>query len=161
VEEEVEGMGEEDLEKHRVVEESIESTRREEEEVHRAVEDSFESLREDRVCVWLKAKNKGMKAATTLQIPGSRFDDVICEAWMSAAARRKAAGKLRQRPRCWAATTILSARGQRSTMQIHQAALPQAPGGGHVLNNAEALSSSVSSESGPVTDVSSGDEGDV
>jgi hypothetical protein len=29
-----------------------------------AVEDSFESLREDRVCAWLRAKNKGMKATT-------------------------------------------------------------------------------------------------
>jgi hypothetical protein len=39
VEEEVDRMGEEDSEEHRVVEESIE-----EEEVHRVVEDSFESL---------------------------------------------------------------------------------------------------------------------
>jgi hypothetical protein len=61
VEEEVEGMEEEDLEEHRVVEESIASARREEEEVHHAVEDSFESLREDRVRGWLRTNNKGMK----------------------------------------------------------------------------------------------------
>jgi hypothetical protein len=85
------GDGEEDLEEHRVVEESIESARREEEEVHRAVEDSFESLREDRVHAWLRAKNKGMKAAASPQIPASRFNDAIREVWMSAAARRKAA----------------------------------------------------------------------
>jgi hypothetical protein len=47
VEEEGEGMGEENLEEHRVVEDSIESARCEEEEVHCTVEDSFESLRED------------------------------------------------------------------------------------------------------------------
>jgi hypothetical protein len=33
---------------------------------------------------------------------------------------------LGQRPRCWAAPTILLARGQCSTMHTHQAALPQA-----------------------------------
>jgi hypothetical protein len=71
VEKEVEGMGEEDLEEHRVVEESIESARRGKEEVHRTVENSFESLREDRVCAWLRAKNKGMKATASLQIPTS------------------------------------------------------------------------------------------
>jgi hypothetical protein len=48
------------------VEESIDSARREKEEVHRAVEDSFDSLREDQVRAWLKAKNKGMKAAASL-----------------------------------------------------------------------------------------------
>jgi hypothetical protein len=37
VEEELEGMEEEDLQEHRVVEESIKSARREEEEVYRAV----------------------------------------------------------------------------------------------------------------------------
>jgi hypothetical protein len=66
VEEEVEGMGEEDLEEHRVVGESIELARCEEEEVHHAVVDSFESLHEDRVRAWLRAKNKGMKAAASL-----------------------------------------------------------------------------------------------
>jgi hypothetical protein len=77
VEEEAEGMGEEDLEEHRVVEESIGSVWREEEEVHHMVEDSFESLREDRVHAWLRAKNKGMKATAYLQIPASRFNDAI------------------------------------------------------------------------------------
>jgi hypothetical protein len=91
MEEEVEGMGEADLEEHRVVEESIESVRREEEKVHHAVEVSFESLREDRVCAWLWAKNKGMKAAASLLIPATRFDDAIRKVWMSIAARRKAA----------------------------------------------------------------------
>jgi hypothetical protein len=89
VEEEAEGMGEEDLEEHRVVEESIGSVRREEEEVHHMVEDSFESLREDRVHAWLRAKNKGMKAVASLQIPASRFDDAVHEVWMSATAMRK------------------------------------------------------------------------
>jgi hypothetical protein len=41
VEEEVEGMGEEDLEEHRVVEESIKSVQCEKEEQHRVVEDSL------------------------------------------------------------------------------------------------------------------------
>jgi ferritin-like metal-binding protein YciE len=90
VEEEVEGMGEEDLEEYPVVEESIESARCEEEEVHRTVEDLFESLREDRVSVWLRATNKGMKEAASLQITGSRSDDAIREGSMSVAARRKA-----------------------------------------------------------------------
>jgi hypothetical protein len=52
-EEEVEGMGKEDLEEHRMVEESIESARHEEEEVHRTVEESFESLHKDQVRAWL------------------------------------------------------------------------------------------------------------
>jgi hypothetical protein len=73
------------------VEESIESARCEEEEVHRTVEDSFESLGKDQVRAWLRAKNKGMKAATSLQIPTSRFDDAIREFWMPDVARRKAA----------------------------------------------------------------------
>jgi hypothetical protein len=91
VEEEAQGMGEEYLEEHRVVEESIESVWREEEEVHRVVEDSFESLHEDWVCAWLRAKNKGMKAVTSLRTPACRFDNAICEVWMPIAARRKAA----------------------------------------------------------------------
>jgi hypothetical protein len=91
VKEAVEGMGEEDLEEHRVVEESIESKWREEEEVHHTVEDSFKSLREDRVRACLMAKNKGMKAAASLLIPVGRFDDAIHEVWKSAVARRKAA----------------------------------------------------------------------
>jgi hypothetical protein len=90
VEEEVEGMGEEDLEEHRVVVESIELARHEEEEVHHAVEDSFESLREDRVRAWLRAKNNGTKAATALQIPASSFDDAIREVWMPTPSRRRA-----------------------------------------------------------------------
>jgi hypothetical protein len=90
VEEEVEGMGEEDLEEHRIVEDSIESVRREEEEVHRMVENSFDSLCQDRVRSWLRAKNKGMTASASLQIPANRFDNAIREVWMSAAARRKA-----------------------------------------------------------------------
>jgi hypothetical protein len=45
VDEEVEGMREENLEEHRVVEESIESVLREEEVEHRTVQDSFDSLR--------------------------------------------------------------------------------------------------------------------
>jgi hypothetical protein len=49
VEEEVRGMGKEDMEEHRVVEESIKSAQREEEEVRCVVEDSFEFLREDRL----------------------------------------------------------------------------------------------------------------
>jgi hypothetical protein len=77
------------------VEESIESTRHEEEEVHHAVEDSFETLCEDQVRAWLRAKNKGMKAAASLQIPASWFDDTIHEVWMSTAARRKAASEAR------------------------------------------------------------------
>jgi hypothetical protein len=77
VEEEAEGMGEEDLEEHKVVEESIGSARHGEEEVHHVVEDSFESLREDRVHALLRAKNKGMKVAAYLQIPASRFNDAI------------------------------------------------------------------------------------
>jgi hypothetical protein len=89
VEEEVEGMGEEDLEEHRVVEESIESARREEEEVHHMVEYLFQSLSEDLVQAWLRAKNKGMKATSSLQIPVSSFNDAIREVWMSAEARRK------------------------------------------------------------------------
>jgi hypothetical protein len=91
VEEEVEGMGKEDLEEHRVVEESIESARHEKEEVRRAVEDSFESLREDWVRAWLRAKNKGMKAAAALQIPANSFNDAICEVWLPTPARRRAA----------------------------------------------------------------------
>jgi hypothetical protein len=91
VEEGIEGMGEEDLEEHRVVEESIKLARHEEEEVHRTVEDSFESLREERVHAWLMAKNKVMKASASLQIPTSKFDDAIHEVWMSAAARSKTA----------------------------------------------------------------------
>jgi hypothetical protein len=79
----------------KVVEESIESVQREKEEVHHAVEDSFESLREDQVRVWLKAKNKGMKAAASLHIRASRFDAAIREVWMSAVARRKAAWEAR------------------------------------------------------------------
>jgi hypothetical protein len=111
MEEEVEGMGEEDLEEHTVVEESIESARREEEEVHRAVEDSFESLHEYRVRAWLRAKNKGMKAVASLQIPASRFDDAIREVWMSAAAGARPPGKLGQWPQRRAAPTISPARG--------------------------------------------------
>jgi hypothetical protein len=61
VEEEVEVMGEEDLEEHSVVEESIDSARREEEEVLRVVQDLFESLCEDGVSARLRAKSKGMK----------------------------------------------------------------------------------------------------
>jgi hypothetical protein len=91
VEEEVEAIWEEDLEEHRVAEESIELAWREEEEVHRAVEDSLESLRENWVGALLRAKNRGMKATASLQILANRFDDVIREVWMSAAARRKAA----------------------------------------------------------------------
>jgi hypothetical protein len=67
------------LEEHRVVEKSIKLAWREEEEVHRAVEDSSESLREDRLRAWLRAKNKGMKASTSMQIPASRFEDAIRE----------------------------------------------------------------------------------
>jgi hypothetical protein len=66
VEQEVEGMGEEDLEEHSVVDESIESARHEEKEVHHAVEDSFEPLRKGRVRAWLRDNNKGMKATTSL-----------------------------------------------------------------------------------------------
>jgi hypothetical protein len=44
MDEEVEGMREENLEEHRVVEESIESVLREEEVDHRTMEDSFDSL---------------------------------------------------------------------------------------------------------------------
>jgi hypothetical protein len=73
------------------VEESIELVRHEEEEVHHMVEDSFKSLCEDQVRAWLRAKNKGMKAMSSLQIPASRFDDAIHEFWMPDAARRKAA----------------------------------------------------------------------
>jgi hypothetical protein len=59
------------------MEESIKLAWREEEEVHRAVEDSFESLCEDRLHAWLRAKNKGIKASTSMQILASRFDDAI------------------------------------------------------------------------------------
>jgi hypothetical protein len=94
VEEELEGMEEEDLEEHRMVEESIESVRRGEVEVHHAVVDSFESLCEDRLRAWLRAKNKGMKAAASPQFPMSRFD-AIREIWLTATARRKAAWEAR------------------------------------------------------------------
>jgi hypothetical protein len=63
VEEELDGMEEEDLEEHKMVEESTESTWRKEEDVHRAVEDSFESLCKDQLHAWLRAENQGMKAA--------------------------------------------------------------------------------------------------
>jgi hypothetical protein len=65
--------------------------RHEEEEVHPTVEESFESLREDRVLALLRAHDKGMKAAASLQIPVCRFDNAIREVWMSAVARGKAA----------------------------------------------------------------------
>jgi hypothetical protein len=84
----VEGVGEEDLEEHRVVVESTELAWREEEEVHHTVEDLLESLREDRVCPWLMTKNKGIKAPASLQIPAIRFDGVIrgggCPPWLGA-----------------------------------------------------------------------------
>jgi hypothetical protein len=57
--------------------------------VHRAVADLFNSLHEGWVCAWPRAKNKGMKAAASLQIPTSRFDDAVHEVWMSATAMRK------------------------------------------------------------------------
>jgi hypothetical protein len=87
---EVEGM-EDDFEEHRMVEKSIASAWHEGEEVHRTVEDSFGWRREDRVRAWLRAMNKGMKASASSQILVSRFEDAICEVWMSVAARRKAA----------------------------------------------------------------------
>jgi hypothetical protein len=129
VEEEVEGTGKEDLEEHRVVEESIESARRVEEEVHCAVEDSFESLREDRVRAWLRAKNKGMKVAASLQITASRFDDAIREVWMSVAARHKAVWEARTAASMSGCNNHFVGEGQRSTIQKHQATLPQAPAG--------------------------------
>jgi hypothetical protein len=154
------GWGGEDLEDHRVVEESIKSARHEEEEVHRAVEDSFESLREDRIRAWLRAKNIGMKASSSLQIPANRFDNVIHEVWMSATARRKAA---------WEAWAAASMSGCNNHFTSEGAVLDNADtssssalgsgGGDHVLDNADASSSS--GGSGPVIDVSSGDEGEV
>jgi hypothetical protein len=63
VEEELDGVEEEDLEEHKMVEESTESIRCKEEDVHRTVEDSFESLCKDRLHAWPRAKNQGMKAA--------------------------------------------------------------------------------------------------
>jgi hypothetical protein len=123
MEEEVEGVGEEDLEEHRVVEESIELVLRGEEEVHHVMEDYFKSLCEDRVRAWLRAKNKVMKAATSLQIPDSRFHDMIREVLMSVAARRKAA---------WEARAAASTSGCNN----HFA------GKGPALNNAYASSSS-------------------
>jgi hypothetical protein len=57
-----------------VVEESIASVWHEEDGVHHTVDDLFESLREDRVCAWLRVKNKCMKAAASQQITmSSRF----------------------------------------------------------------------------------------
>jgi hypothetical protein len=92
LEEETEEIHEIDLEDHRMVEESITSMRHEEEEVHQAVDDSFEALCEDRLRTWMRAKNNGIKATIcSPQIPVSRFDITICEIWMTAAARRKAA----------------------------------------------------------------------
>jgi hypothetical protein len=67
------------LEEHKVVEESITSMWHEEEEVHRVGEDSFKSLHEDRARAWLKAKNKGMKAVASPQIPVSSLDNAIRE----------------------------------------------------------------------------------
>jgi hypothetical protein len=55
------------------------------------VEDLFESLREERVRAWLTTKNKGIKAAASLKIPATRFDDAIRKVWISATARCKAA----------------------------------------------------------------------
>jgi hypothetical protein len=171
-EEEVNGMGKEDLEDHRVVEESIESAPCEEEEVHRAVDDSFESLREDQVCAWLSAKNKGMKATASLQIPANRFNDPIREVWMSVAARRKAAWEAWVAASMSGCTNHSPARWQRSTMQTHQAALAQDPAGaaicsmvqthlGHMLNGADASSTSGSHGGGLVIDVSFEYEEDV
>jgi hypothetical protein len=90
VEEEVTGMGEEDLEEHRMVEESIELVQRERRSASR-VGGLLLVSREDRVCDRLRAKNKGMKVVSSLQIPGSMFDDAIREVLMSATTRRKAA----------------------------------------------------------------------
>jgi hypothetical protein len=92
LEEETEEIHEIDLEDHRMVEESITLMRHEEEEVHQAVDDSFEALCEDRLRTWMRVKNNGIKATIcSPQIPVSRFDITICEIWMTAAARRKAA----------------------------------------------------------------------
>jgi hypothetical protein len=161
-EEEVEGMVEEDLEEHRVVEESIESARHEKEEVHHTMEDLFESLQEDWVRAWLRAKDKGMKAGASLQIPGSRFDDAICDVWMSTVARRKAAWEAR------AAASTLGCNnhfvGEGTELDNADASSSSASGSGggsHVLDNADASISCGSSGSGPVIDVSSGDKGDV
>jgi hypothetical protein len=89
--EEVEGMGEEDLENHRVVEESVASAWSEEEEVHPAVEESFESLREDRVRALLRAKNKGMKASASWRFPSAglttRSARFGCPLWLGARPR--------------------------------------------------------------------------
>jgi hypothetical protein len=122
-------MGEEDLEDHRVVDESIVSMRCEEEEVHRTVEDSFESLRGDRVRAWLTTKNKGMKATASLQIPTSRFDDVIHEVWLSVVARCKVAWEARAAAWTPSYNNHFVGEGKRSTMQMHQATLPQALAG--------------------------------
>jgi hypothetical protein len=54
----------------------------------------FESICEDRLCAWMRAKNKGMKTSVYLLFPVSRFD-TIHEIWMTVAARRKAAWEAR------------------------------------------------------------------
>jgi hypothetical protein len=110
-----------------VVDESIVSMRREEEEVHRMVEDSFESLRGDWVRAWLTTKNKGMKATASLQISAGRFDDMIHEVWLSAVARCKVAWEARAAASTPNYNNHFDGEGQRSTIQTHQATLPQAP----------------------------------
>jgi hypothetical protein len=103
-----------------------------------------------------------MKAAASLQIPTSRFDDVIREVWMFTAARRKAA---------WEARTAASTSGCTNHFFGKGAALDNtdassisgsgSDGGGPVLDGADTSSTSDSSEGGPVIDVSSEDEGNV
>jgi hypothetical protein len=77
-------------------------------------------------------------------------------------ARRKAAWEARAAASTSGCTNHFASKGQRSTMQMHQAAsTPGSGGSGHVLDNADASSSSGSSSGGggPVIDVSSRDEG--
>jgi hypothetical protein len=103
-----------------------------------------------------------MKAAASLQISASRFDDVICEVWIITAARRRAA---------WEARTLASMSGYTNHFVGKGAALDNtdasnssgsgSDGGGPVLDGADTSSTSGSSGGGRVIDVSSEDEGNI
>jgi hypothetical protein len=90
------------------------------------------------------------------------FDDAIREVWMFAMARRKAAWEARVAALTSGCTNHFAGEGQRSTIQMHQAALAHGSDrGGHVLDGADTSSTSGSSGGSPVIDVSSGDEWNV
>jgi hypothetical protein len=105
------------------------------------VEDSFESLHEDWVHAWLRAKNKGMKAVASLQIPASRFDEVLCEVWMSAATRRKAAWEARAAASMSGCNNHFTGEGAvLDNADISSSSASSSGGGGHVLDNTYASS---------------------